>query len=247
MFRWFVILLTSLIVFPALSQDLATDSTAIYAQTKKVVESLNDSTAVEYAPSVSADGKTLIFETNITGSYKLYESKKDESGNWTKPFPINKINNYGDSTDFIGGPSLSFDGNTLYFFGSFGRGQDENIYYSRRSTDGWSEPVDIGLPINSEGYEGFPSISADGKTLYFVRRNDAGPSDKDLQKLDIFCESIFRSYKDEDGLWTNPIKLPAPINKDCEKAPKIMADGKTLIFSSNRQGEREVLICIRLN
>lgn len=229
-----LLILINILVVEA--QELTADSVAYYAQTKKIVASLNDSTAVEYAPSISADGKTLIFETNINGPYKLYESKKDDTGTWGSPLPIDKINNYGDSTDFIGGPSLSFDGNTLYFFGSFDREGSENIYYSRRNIDGWSEPIDIGLPINSPEYEGFPSISADGKTLYFVRRNPDGPSDKELQKLDMFCESIYRSYKDSNGLWTTPIKLPAPINKDCERSPKIMADGKTLIFSSNRPG-----------
>jgi outer membrane protein OmpA-like peptidoglycan-associated protein len=94
--------------------------------------------------------------------------------------------------------------------------------------------VNIGSPINTESYEGFPSISADGSTLYFVRQNKEGPTSKEFKKEPMFCLSIFKSIRDRNGVWGKPEKLPWPINQDCEKAPRIMADGRTLIFSSNR-------------
>jgi outer membrane protein OmpA-like peptidoglycan-associated protein len=81
-------------------------------------------------------------------------------------------------------------------------------------------------------------VSADGSTLFFVRKNEFGPQDKDLRKDkdNLFCLSIFKATRDKDGKWAKPEKLPWPINQDCEKAPRIMADGRTLIFSSNRPG-----------
>lgn len=212
-----------------------TDTTHV-ADTKQIIDELNVGDAIEYAPSISADGKTIIFESNKSGSYKLYESKKNQAGKWTAPEPIDNINNFGDSTDLIGGPSISFDGNTLYFFASIGFGSREDIYYSKREKTGWSVPESIGAPINSDQYEGFPSISADGKTLYFVRGNSDGPQSKELKRYENFCYSIFESTKKTDGSWSQPKKLPYPINYDCEKAPKIMADSRTLIFSSNRPG-----------
>ncbi|MEQ8572432.1 MAG: hypothetical protein RIB63_00110, partial [Fulvivirga sp.] len=202
---------------------------------KKIIPNLSDPLAVEYAPSISADGKTMIFEANKGGSYKLFESKF-VNGDWEIPTPIENVNNYGDSTDLIGGPSISFDGNTLYFFATIGFGNSADIYYSTREKTGWSIPQSIGAPINSDGYEAFPSISADGQFLYFVRQNMEGPQDRDLRKLDQFCYSIYQSERKDDGTWGEPKKLPYPINQDCEKAPRIMADGKTLIFSSNRPG-----------
>jgi outer membrane protein OmpA-like peptidoglycan-associated protein/Tol biopolymer transport system component len=206
-----------------------------YSTTKKIINNLSDADAIEYAPSISADGKTVVFETNKSGSYKLYESKFT-NGDWQLPSPIENVNNYGDSTDLIGGPSISFDGNTLFFFASIGFGNSADIYFSTREKSGWSVPQSIGAPINTDGYEGFPSISADGKYLYFVRQNVEGPQDRDLRKLESFCFSIYQAERNEDGTWNNPKKLPYPINQDCEKAPRIMADGKTLIFSSNRPG-----------
>lgn len=213
------------------------DTIRYFRSTAKPIPELNSS-AIEYAPSISADGRTMIIESNRDGRYKLYDSKL-KNGKWTTPVPIDAINNYGDSTDLIGGPSVSFDGNTLFFFASFREGLgSEDIYYSERSGDTWTKPKNVGSPINSRGYEGFPSISANGKTMYFVRQNFDGPSDEELAKEweNKACFSILVSKKKPDGSWGAPDLLPYPVNQDCEKAPRIMADNRTLIFASNRQG-----------
>ncbi len=212
------------------------DSISYFRTTAKPVQEFNSS-KIEYAPSISADGRTMIFESNRGGKYELFESLLT-GGKWSVPVPIEAINNFGDSTDLIGGPSVSFDGNTLFFFASFRGGLgSEDIYYSERKGNEWSTPLNLGEPINSTGYEGFPSISADGKTLYFVRQNYVGPADRDLAKLweNKACFSIYSSRK-KGGKWSAPELLPYPINQDCEKAPRIMADNRTLIFASNRLG-----------
>ncbi|HCX24323.1 MAG: hypothetical protein CMB80_13565 [Flammeovirgaceae bacterium] len=213
------------------------DSVRYFQTTAKPIEAFNTD-KIEYAPSISADGRTMIIESNRNGRYQLFDSRLVD-GNWTEPNPIGPINDFGDSTDLIGGPSISFDGNTLFFFASFRNGfGSEDIYYSMREGDSWSEPINIGEPINSNGYEGFPSISADGKTLYFVRQNFNPLEDKDLAKEwgNKACFSLYLSKKLADDKWSQPELLPYPINQDCEKAPRIMADNKTLIFASNRLG-----------
>jgi outer membrane protein OmpA-like peptidoglycan-associated protein/Tol biopolymer transport system component len=207
------------------------DSMVYYGNTKK--PAISDPNQIEYAPTIQGDGRVIIFEAQGKKSYQLFQTKISE-GKWQKPESITKINESGDSTSLIGGPSLSFDGNELYFFKD-AKGNSE-ILFSTRQKDGWSQPELIGAPINSSGYEGFPSISADGSTLYFVRQNVEGPTSKELKKEAQFCLSIYKSVREKSGKWGTPEKLPWPINQDCEKAPKIMADGRTLIFSSNRPG-----------
>lgn len=212
------------------------DSMVYYNNTKK--PAISNPQIIEYAPTIQADGKTIIFEANrsiTSGSFNLFSTQL-ENGTWQPPISLDKINSSGDSLDLIGGPSISFDGNILYFFRSVGVRANLEIFYSVREKDGWGVPVNIGSPINTEGYEGFPSISADGSTLYFVRQNVAGPVSKELRKELMFCTSIYMSKKNSTGEWSIPEKLPWPINQDCEKAPRIMADGRTLIFSSNRPG-----------
>lgn len=224
-----------------------TDSMLYYNNTKK--PAISDPKVTEYAPTIQADGKTIIIERAESGrKYALYESHL-EKGTWGKPTSLEKVNSFGDTTDLVGGPSLSFDGNSMYFFRSVGMQGDHEIFYSERTKEGWSEPHNAGEPINTHpvldkdgisrgGYEAFPSVNADGSTLYFVRKNDEGPQDKELRKdkENLFCLCIYKAQKGKDGKWLKPEKLPWPINQDCEKAPRIMADGRTLIFSSNRPG-----------
>lgn len=209
----------------------SSDSLDMYLKTKK--PEISDPALTEYAASIQADGKVMIVQTNIpgyAGRWRLFEYKMNPDKTWGKPKSLDSIDANVDSTSLVGGPSITFDGNTMYFF------MNNNIYYSERQRYGWSKPIDIGEPINTPGYEGFPSVSADGKTLYFVGQNMSGPKSKELRKKNIFCYCILKSEKDATGKWGKPEKLPSPINQECEKAPRIMADGKTLIFSSIREG-----------
>ena len=186
----------------------------------------------EYAPSISANNKTMIFETDRAGEgkWELYYTTKNEKNKWTVAKPITNINKVGKENDLIGGPSISYDGKTLFFFASFDGGQgDMDIYYSTWNGTDWSDPKPVGNNINTKAYEGFPSVSADGKMMYFIRDSFSKRKDKAL------CYSIWSSKKQEDGTWGVAEKLPAPINGDCEKSPRIMADNRTLIFSSVRK------------
>lgn len=186
----------------------------------------------EYAPSISANNKTLIFETDRAGEgkWELYYTTKNEKNKWNQPKPITNINKVGKPDDLIGGPSISYDGKTLFFFSSFEGGQgDMDIYFSTWDGSDWSEPKSVGNNINTKSYEGFPSVSADGKSLYFIRDNNTNKKSK------TFCYAIWVSKKQDDDTWGVPEKLPAPINMDCEKAPRIMSDNRTLIFSSIRK------------
>lgn len=227
---------------------------------KRLPDPVNLRDHIEYAPSLSADGRTLIFQSSRYGVYVnasghvpvivsegrtqkittgdmvdffgVYETSLHASGQWSRPEPIMKINKYGNGTaPVIGGPSISYDGNMLFYFADYNDPKEgfgrEDIYYCTRTKNGWSNPVNIGAEINSPGYEGFPSISPDGKRLYFIKDNLVKKAEGEER-----CYRIMRADLGTDGKWKRPIELPAPVNLDCEKAPRIMADGKTLVYSS---------------
>ena len=180
----------------------------------------------EYAPSVSADGQTIIYQSNKDGKYKLYMAKKTASG-WEST-PINSINNYRTSS-LIAGSSLTSDGNFIYFFANFpGGAGKEDIWYVERTDDGWSEPINAGKGINSAGYEGFPSISSNGNRMYFMRSVASSPF------KDKFCYQLFVSERGANGTWQTAKPLPAPINMGCENCPRILPDNETLLFASIR-------------
>ncbi|MFC0183932.1 OmpA family protein [Pseudarcicella hirudinis] len=224
------ILLNRFIIVVAL---LGLGTSSVFSQEKrKLPPPVNTSKFIEFAPSVSADGKTLIFESDRQGDWKLFESKRN--GNlWSVPVAIPKISNTFFEKAPLGGPCLSYDGNYLFFSASNKDSEGkEDIYFSVREKNGWSAPRSIGAPINSADYEGYPSVSPDGKKLYFARGKLLGEMKKDLQQM---CYKIMVSEKGSNGNWGTPVELPAPVNIECEKAPRIMPDGKTLIFSSIRK------------
>jgi len=211
---------------------------SIQAQTpvnnKTIVSGLSTTKFTEFAPTISADGKTIIFESDVKDQevWELFESQLDEKGNWSSPVPLISIN---EKCQFIAGPNLSYDGNTLYYTAFIdGVSKSEDIYYSQRTGDNsWSAPINLGPPINTDEYEGFPSISSDGTTLYFMRQNLENDFDKKSKEP---CFKIYFSKKRPDGNWSEPEALPSIINGGCERDPRIMADNHTLIFSSIRSG-----------
>ena len=179
----------------------------------------------ENAPTISIDGNTMIYVSNKLEGKKLFESKKIDN-KWTEGKPIEAINNFGFSKSFISEPSLSYDGNTLYFCADYTENMD--IYYSERVDGKWAAPVNLGSPINSKGYEGSPFISADNQTLFFVKDKSSASSG------DFDCKDLYSSRKNDDGSWGEPKMLPAPVNLQCEKSPRICADNKTLFYCSFR-------------
>jgi hypothetical protein len=182
----------------------------------------------EYSPTISADGKTLIYQADMhkKGDYKIY-IKQLLNGKWTLPRLLENVNS--DYSD--GGPFITYDQNFLIISskrpGGFG---NADLWVSQRIGDRWARPVNMGRPVNSSGYDGFASLSPDGRVLYFVREC---PEKKECTS-DKF--GIFTSVNDEGG-WSEPVKMPYPINTDyCEFGPIILADGNTLLFSSTRPG-----------
>lgn len=203
---------------------------------RRVVPGISTAKNTEFSPTISADGKLIIYESDVDKDkgWELFESHLDESGYWSTPEPLKSIN---EKCSFLAGPNLSYDGNTLFFTAFIENvSTSEDIYYSERlGGDIWSEPKSIGEPINTpDSYEGFPSISADGNSLYFIRTSENIVDKKSKEN----CFVIYVSYREPDGSWSPPEALPAPVNTGCERDPKILADNQTLIFSSIRDGRK---------
>jgi len=92
----------------------------------------------------------------------------------------------------------------------------------------WSEPVNLGAPINSPGAEQAPTLSADGLSLYFASDRLGGLGGVDL----------WVSHRDNpESPWEMPINLGSPINSpDVESGPNLSIDGHLLFFQSSRLG-----------
>lgn len=99
-----------------------------------------------------------------------------------------------------------------------------DLYYSDFEDGKWSEIKNMGPVVNdSLQWDSQPSLSPDGKTLYFSSaRNEASGLD------------IYKTVKGDNGKWSRPVPLGPNINTSGnEKSPFIHPDGKTLYFSSD--------------
>lgn len=182
-----------------------------------------NSPAQEYLPAVTADEETLIYTRMSANNEDFYRSVK-EDGRWTRAQNLSP--NINTTMYNEGAQCISPDGMYLFFTGCNrpdGAGSCD-IYIARRQGKGWSKPFNIGAPVNSPGWDSQPSLSADGRTLYFVSTRPGGLGGYD----------IWKSELKEGGAWSTPENLGPTINTPYEEqSPFIHPDDQTLYFSSN--------------
>jgi len=186
----------------------------------------------EYWPSITADGLTLMFtrQPNIltnpgfTGVVQedFYISYLSDHV-WQKAFnagaPLNTMQNEGAQT-------LSSNGSYMFFTACNRPGGIGNcdIYFSAFNDGRWTEPSNLGSPVNTKQWESTPSISADGRTLFFSSSRPGGFGGKD----------IWLSRLNDKNHWMEPVNLGNQINTEGdEMSPFIHFDGKTLYFASD--------------
>lgn len=207
----------------------------------------------EYFPCLTVDDQMILFTRRIPSAdfpgreqEDFYVSRRVD-GKWTKAEPIGKPINtrYNE-----GAPTLSPDGNYLIFTacasqGDYGEGRQGygscDLFISRKMGNEWSEPRNIGFPVNTAKWETQPSFSSDGRTLYFIR----GFSDT----RGIYTQDIYMTQLQDDGSWSDPEKLPDFINSPGdEESVFIHPDGQTLYFSSDGwpgMGGKDIFMCRR--
>ncbi len=196
----------------------------------------------EYQPSLSADEQTFVFTTGVPLPGKLkvesifdtqedfFISKRTKNKDWQKAKNVGKPINTNRNE---GAQSISADGNLLFFTACEDRSKYNphgkcygrcDIYFSEKLPNGkWTTPKNVGPEINTTHRETQPSISANGRTLYFVSQRPGGQGGSD----------IWYSEKQDNGKWGKPKNVGNKINTEKnEQYPFIHLDGKTLYFAS---------------
>ncbi len=184
----------------------------------------------EYWPSLSADENTLVITANIPKDSSLNQvihnrqedffiTHRNAEGKWESIKSVGKPLN----TQFNeGAQSITSDGKKMYY--TVCRGVC-NIFSSKLTPDGtWSAPTRLST-INSNKFSNKqPSISPDGRTLYFVSNRPGGYGGFDIYKT---------TLKDDDS-WSAPENLGKIINTEGEEqSPFIHFDNQTLYFASD--------------
>jgi outer membrane protein OmpA-like peptidoglycan-associated protein/tetratricopeptide (TPR) repeat protein len=203
----------------------------------------------EYFPTITVDGKTILFTRRIFDARvprhldqpenlqqqqeDFYISHLSDKNIWMKadpmPVNINTVNNEG-------APTLGPDGRTLIFVGcpdqtgeNYGEGRNGkgscDFFITKKLGQKWTNPINLPGGVNTRNWETQPSLSSDGKTMYFIR----GMRGQSTTRND----DIYMSTMKEDGTWNEAVKLPSYINSpQNEESVLIHPDGKTLYFAS---------------
>jgi outer membrane protein OmpA-like peptidoglycan-associated protein len=189
----------------------------------------------EYWPSVTGDGQQLIFtrEVKRASGYgrdygrdrqeDFYISRWTAGGYWgiarNAGAPLNTAGNEG-------AQSISSDGRYMFFTAcdrNDGQGRCD-IYYSSNDGNRWSPGTNLGPPVNTTYWESQPSISPNGRMLFFVSNRPGGQGGMD----------IWYSLLGSDGRWGKPVNPGKAINTAGDEfSPFIYFNGRTLYFSSN--------------
>ncbi|TYA60438.1 TolB-like translocation protein [Formosa maritima] len=175
--------------------------------------------------AISPNGNEMMFTAqSVMGNLSAIVISKKTNNSWSTPKVASFSGQFFDLEPFY-----SNDGLKLYFVSTRPLSnetlepKDFDIWFVERHTlsDTWSEPINLGFPINTEHGEFYPSIANNGN-FYFTRDNP------DLKTKDDIYVSEFKN-----GAYQTPVKLSHAINSDgYEYNAFIAPDESYLVFGS---------------
>jgi len=202
-------------------------------------EGIVSTEGVDFAPVFSRDMKELYFTSMNPPQPAQVFIMIFDGRQWSAPTEAPFCGGFDTGT-----PALSPDGRTLYFSSnrpleqSLQSFEPSNIWMVQKTSSGWSDPQELGPPINSSSYERCPSLARDG-TMYFQSNVPGGKG-----KIDIYMASS------ENGRFAMPVNLGGAVNTEgVEADPCIAPDQSYLVFYSygrdDGHGEGDLYVSFR--
>jgi outer membrane protein OmpA-like peptidoglycan-associated protein len=184
---------------------------------------------LEYYPAINVNNNYLIFtrripmQQNAALQEDFFQAFKN-NGIWQSASPLQGGINTEDNE---AAQTISADGNYLVFTicnSPDGLGSCD-LYYAQFNGKTWSSPINMGRNVNTEFWESAPSLSPDGKDLYFTSNR---------AEETIGGKDIFVSHRLPNGNWSKAENLGTTINTKADEAsPFIHFDNESLYFLSN--------------
>jgi len=194
----------------------------------------------DYDPCLSGDGQELYFTRGKAGGdADIYVTYRTLRG-WTEPRPLEAVNSPADEI----GPALARDGATLYFYSNRTGGEGGyDLYVSRHTDAGWSEPKNLGPRVNGPFNEYDPAVTPDGTNLLFASNRpvegEEAPDEKTWPAT--LREELYQNDYDVYAVDLQAAAAPPRRLDDvCSRAndgqPTVSPDGHWLYFASDRAG-----------
>ena len=176
-------------------------------------DNINSQGFKESSISISPDGQVLFFASDRPGGYggiDIYYSVKDRTGQWVRAKNLGPGINTEYNDD---GPFIDYDGKTLYFStqGRKGMGGYDIFKSEYDSAAGeWSEPTNLGYPINTPDDDIYFVSTKDGKRGYYASVREDGEGFTDIYMVTILQEGdVGETLASKDA---EPLETKTPDN-----------------------------------
>ncbi len=188
----------------------------------------------EVSPCLSMDGNTLLFaRKRVMEEDWMVQISKKNGGQWQRPSDLSVLNKLP-KLRLLGSYSLNTNGSAILFVSKKSGGLGSyDIWLTKLNGTNWTEPENLGNPLNSKLDELSPCFSLDNKMVYFIRKGHAEENGK-----------VYTSFKKGD-LWATPtevvlhntfVSLRIAADNETMYLTKIIA-GKTHLFFSKKKNE----------
>lgn len=182
-----------------------------------ISEQGNDELFITFTP----DMKTLFFTKRMPGGVFTIHFSEKKNDTWTTPQVASFSGKFKDQAPFI-----SPDGKKLFYYSNRPlQGdkpkEDNDIWMVRKTKNGWSEPENLGAPVNSNLNEAHPSVDSKGNLYFWILEENAGG----------FGHSDIWVSKFVNGKYQKPENVGDVINSEYyESSAYISPNGKFMIF-----------------
>lgn len=188
----------------------------------------------DFAPVPLRGGEMLVYTSTSPGPYggsghqRIWMAVR-ASGGWTPPLATSEAVARAEQ---VGSATLTPDGNFMIFAAyqweddSLAGSGRTDLYSAERVQGEWRNIRNLGPVINSSDWDSQPTLTPDGRTLYFASDRPGGMGGSD----------IYISRLTASG-WSAPVNVGEPINTPMDDlTPTIAPDGKSLFFASRGHG-----------
>jgi Tol biopolymer transport system component len=180
----------------------------------------------EMSTAFSRDGRELYYCALHQGRWAIFTTT-EEKGRWCRPRPMPFTSAHTDRD-----LTIAPDGQRIYFGSNRPRTEGGasldrlDIFYTERSPDGWSRPVNVGAVINTDHGENHPSVASNGNLYFFSCREDGVG----------LCDIYLAEWS--DGQYLDPVNLGPAVNSERNDWDAYVApDESYLIFSSQERAD----------
>lgn len=176
------------------------------------------------SPGIGGYFNCDIYYSHLTYGIPPYQDIHEEQWYWTKLETLGP--NVNTDKGWEAQPSISADGNTLYFASARETSDMIDIYYTERNPDNtWTVAEKVPGPINTKRNDKSPFMHSDSETLYFASEGHLGFGGFD----------VYYTRKDSAGNWMEPTNIGHPINTEGDEHGFVVStDGKKVYFGSDK-------------